>query len=462
MLPGTPMRPMTCLFPSPCAAAYRRRPGRRAPWGLPPPLVVFALQVAVVAAGCGARQRGGPPPPPPQPPTEQVALEGMQIVAERHGDGFRVSHRDPDSLFKAAAEAFEAQDFERAIELYGVLLQEFPTSRFVTASRYNLGLSLEEVRRFADAQAHYERIIAEGGASQDALDARFRLSHCLREQDQHVAAATVLRALLDEPALGRNDRVLAQLLLGEVLLSAGSLDESEAVFQRVLGHSRLKGRPGPLPLSDRLLARARYGLARVSHERFRSIAIRLPQEQMEKDINDKARTFLRAQAQYLRTIRLRIAELVTAAGLQIGTLYEEFYQGLVEAPVPPELTSEEVEVYFEELLKVIRPLVEQAIHVYERNLLYAERFGVGNEWVQETEDRLERLRRFLEGAKEVQPGTVPPSATPEPFCGPPEPPSGPSEPPGGPSEPPGGPSEPTAAPSRSAAAPPAPAKGRRP
>jgi len=387
------------------------------------------LLPAALAPGCGARQTPRPVVIGPEGPTQQIEMEPMQILAERGKDGKLVlRHRDAASLFRSAGAAFDSQDHARAVEEYSLLLQEFPGSSYTMATRYNLGLALEELHRHAEALVLYREILVSNPSPGDALDARFRIASCQNELADYEGAAQTLQEVLGLPTLGREDRLLAQLRLGDVLLAAGHLDEAEKAFHAVLGRTRLKGSPAPLPAPPEMVSQAQYGLARLEHQRFTRAPIRMPQAQMERDINEKARLFLRAQAGYLRTIHLRIAEMVTAAGLKIGTLYEDFYRDLMQAPVPPELNSEEVEVYFEELRKVIRPLVEQAIHVYERNLLYAERFGQKGEWIAETEARLERLRQFITGKAMAEPGfTVFPETDPSSplFIGPPAPPESP-------------------------------------
>ncbi len=386
-------------------------------------LALLSVGLCLGGAGCFGGLR---PRPELGPATDRVEMEPLQVVAVRRGDRLEIVHRDAASVFRDAGAAYEAQDFPRAAELYQLLLREFPGSSYELAARYNLGLSLEETGAFAEALTQYRAIIASTPDSADGIDARFRLAQCQRALGDPAGALATLQELLAKPGLGRNDRSIAELRLGAALLELGRLDDAERIFRGLMGQSRLKGQPGPLPISDQLLADANFGLAQVEHERFRRVQIRLPQERMEQDINDKARGFLRAQAGYLRTIRLRQPDLVTAAGLKIGILYEEFYEELMRAPVPPELNAEEVEVYFEELRKVIRPLVEQAIHVYERNLLYAERMGEreGNEWVAQTHERLERLQRFLKGDGSLEPGAVPmeppPAAATEPLPAPPQ------------------------------------------
>ncbi len=105
---------------------------------------------------------------------------------------------------------------------------------------------------------------------------------------------------------------------------------------------------------------------------------------MAKDMDDKARLLLSAQRQYIETIKMGNPQWASASGYQVGSLYEEFYDSFVHAPIPPELlgeaNQEKREVYYEELRKKIRILLEKSLHTHEQNLMMLERLGVQNEW----------------------------------------------------------------------------------
>jgi tetratricopeptide (TPR) repeat protein len=383
-------------------------------------LLLPLLLAASSLGGCAHR----PPVPSPPAPVTHVEMEPLQLVAQRRGEKLEIVHRDAAGLFREGGEAFEQAQYLRAVDRYQLLLAEFPDSSYAPVTRFNLGLALEQLDRHEEALTQYRHLIQQAPSSPDALDARFRSASCLNALRRHAEEAATLREILTITELGREDRLLAQIRLGDALLAAGQLDEAERVYLAVLSRPEPKGLPAPLLLPVSLQAQAQFGKARVEHERFLLQPIRLPQEQMDRDIHDKASSFLRAQAAYLKTIHLKVGEYVAAAGLKVGTLYEDFYRDLLAAPVPPELDAEETEIYFEELRKVIRPLVEQAIHVYERNLTYSERFGLGNDWVDQTRARLERLRRFLAGTSAVAPGgALLPEAVPGSplFVGPPAP-----------------------------------------
>ena len=84
----------------------------------------------------------------------------------------------------------------------------------------------------------------------------------------------------------------------------------------------------------------KYHLGQIPHERFRAIPLRLPEKQMAKDMDDKARLLLSAQRQYIETIKMGNPQWASASGYQVGSLYEEFYDSFVHAPIPPDLMGD--------------------------------------------------------------------------------------------------------------------------
>jgi len=121
---------------------------------------------------------------------------------------------------------------------------------------------------------------------------------------------------------------------------------------------------------------------------------------MAADMENKAHELLVAQRLYIETIKLGNPQWAAASGYQIGSLYEEFYDAFVHAPIPPELIGEsnleKREVYYEELRKKIRILLEKSLRTHEQNLLMLERLGVQNEWRDKSKLAFAKLQRMLD------------------------------------------------------------------
>jgi hypothetical protein len=118
-------------------------------------------------------------------------------------------------------------------------------------------------------------------------------------------------------------------------------------------------------------------------------------EKMAEQLEDKCQRLLSAQSAFIRAIKVGNPGWATAAGYKIGAMYEELYDDMVNLPVPPDLTSEQAQLYISELKSRVNILITKAMLVWERSLDMAHRTGADNEWVQRTETSLQRLRELI-------------------------------------------------------------------
>jgi len=99
-------------------------------------------------------------------------------------------------------------------------------------------------------------------------------------------------------------------------------------------------------------------------------------------------------------MKLGNPEWAAASGFQVGALYEELYDSFIHAPVPPEmLRSDQVErrdVYYSELRKKIRVLLEKSSHWHDENLKMIERYGIRNEWRDKSRLAYAKIQQLLD------------------------------------------------------------------
>ena len=382
----------------------------------------LSLYLAVVlGAGCAAQpHRLGSPTAAPT----VVHMEPLKLEVVKTPGGPRVEAFDAATLFEQAGADLEAQRYAESVAGYDRLVADFPDSRYVVAALYNGGLASEGKKDFAGAVAHYRRLAAEHGDTRDALDALFRMGACYAELANWAASADAFAQVLSRSGLSVGDRVeaaarrsLAQYNLKDLGAAERTLRDSLAWYRQNESLERLD--------SDFFLAMSQFYLGEIAHEQFKLAPLRLPQKQLAKDLEAKAQMLLVAQTRYVDTARVKNAAWATASGYQLASLYREFYDALIDAPVPPELKSEARQVYFEELRKQIEPLLRKAIRFHELTQGVAERFGIDNDWVRKSTEQMDQLRALL-----AQSGAPTPSAAPLPVAAPPPAVPSPSRPDG--------------------------------
>ena len=140
---------------------------------------------------------------------------------------------------------------------------------------------------------------------------------------------------------------------------------------------------------------ARFYRAAIHHRHFRDIAIRLPEKVMAEDFARKFAMLEQAQDGYNYAVKAKHMFWVSAAGYQLGALFEEFYDAMMHAPVPEWLDDTQRQAYYEELKNQLRPVVNKAIWVFEKNLETARKLGYDSEFVEKTEAKLSELQAVL-------------------------------------------------------------------
>ncbi|MDB4966878.1 MAG: hypothetical protein JWN44_2567 [Myxococcales bacterium] len=363
------------------------------------------LAALFLVAGCAHQQSA-----------KQQHIEMEPMVFQAHPGG-TVELTDAASLFERAGAAFGEKAFTVAAETFDRIVREYPDSRYVVPSLYNAGLALEGNHDLAAAAERYRRIAVDHAASAEAIDAWYRLGFVYGEAKNFAAAADTYAQILQRKDLTLGDRLEAMARRGVAQFNQKDVIAAEHSFRDELAYWRAHEAEERLD-SDFFVAMGAYYLGECAHEQYRLLPVRLPEKQMARDLEAKARLLLVAQSRFIDAMRVNHVEWATAAGFQIGSLYREFYDDLVGAPVPPGLKGEAREVYLEEVRKQVKTLLQKAISIHEKNLLMAERVGESNDWVRRSNDQMAQLKKLL------QPGPVgpqPPETT--------QPPAAPEKPP---------------------------------
>jgi tetratricopeptide (TPR) repeat protein len=343
----------------------------------------------------------------PIAPPHVVVMEPMKIEVEKTPAGTRVTANDAAGLFEQAGADLEAQRFVDAAAGYQHLVTSFPDSRYVVASLYNGGLALEGAKDFAGAAARYRELVDHHGETRDALDALFRMGACYAELTNWAASADAFAQVLTHKDLGVGDYVEAAARRGLAQYNMKDAHAAERSFRDGLGFYHRNETVERLD-SDFFVAMSAFYLGEIAHDDFRLMPLRLPQAQLKKDLDAKAEMLLLTQSRYVDTARVKNPAWATAAGYQMATLYKEFYDAMIGAPLPPEIKDDETkQVYFEELRKQIEPLLRKAVHAHELTQGVAERFGIDNEWVRKSNEQMAQLRVLLNPGEKA--------ATPEPL-----------------------------------------------
>ena len=323
-----------------------------------------------------------------------VELDPLTFQARMTTRGIVVDTLDPEVLFGEASKAYRSGGYLVAAEKYEVFLESFPGHSYVTLALFNAGLSRESLHQWKEAIAHFEGYLGRVKEEKERVDGLFRRGICQQHDGQWEASGKTFDELLIL-RMSILDLAEAWAYRGLAHHRLGQLAEAERAYQRCMEVFRDNAHLEVFKGNGQI-AQAQYQIGEIYRGLFEEIELQLPLDQMERDLSDKTSFLIRAQRAYLRAIRLHHPYWAIAAGFQIGSTYEDFYGSLLKAEYPEGFDEEDMALYFDELRKNIRPIIERAIRVYEKNLKLSERSNkVGHEWVPKTEIHLERLKTLL-------------------------------------------------------------------
>ncbi|MEE9384184.1 MAG: hypothetical protein V3V08_12305 [Nannocystaceae bacterium] len=300
------------------------------------------------------------------------------------------------SLLDRARAALDDQDGARAAALLGRVLTSDPEPDMLRAVYAGLAHAHELLRdcraairayeaylqHFADANDRHA-ILSRRGACEAEIGAWERSASSYRgsREGRDLPPSAMVEALARE---GYARFQFEQFEQADVLLA-----EAGAVYERSQEQA-----------SERFatyyfVGMARFYRAAILHRAFREQHIRAGRQEMDDDYQRKLELLLSAQDAYKDTIKLKHVFWVSAAGFQWGSMFAEFYDALMYAPVPEWLDGEQRKVYFEALKAQIRPIMNDAIWVFEKNLEVARKLGYENRFIERSQLQLNGLQRLL-------------------------------------------------------------------
>jgi tetratricopeptide (TPR) repeat protein len=322
-------------------------------------------------------------------------LDPVHVTASRDEGRLSIDAYDADELFHRAAVALRGGRCGDAVAIYERLVAEFPDSELVEPALYNTGLCLDQLGQHRRAAAAYREMIERFGDSRDVTDALFRLAGSYEELEAWSEAVEVFDTLLlERPDLEPIERIEALARKGSALLASGRTDEASSALEQATRRYRLGRGISP---ADSVFhySMAQFKLGEIVHRRMRELELPPDERLLGQKLEQKAQLLLDAQRLYTKVIRIGHQHWAAAAAYRIGALYHHLWVDILSAEPPPELNEEEREVYEEILRERVRVLLEKALAQWERTLKLAIRLGLENEWVEKTNDDIDRIRDLL-------------------------------------------------------------------
>ncbi len=367
----------------------------------------------VVVAACTGHGGTGTTPVSPTTSTPAQDLAGAKPTATPAGDHLVVKDPrvtdldiiritvtprgvggDPETtavatadLFRQAGEAVKDKRTDEAMGLYRRIVTEFPESSYAPISLFNIAAILDGRGELAPTIDTLRELVAKYPTSRESVEGHLYIAALQADHQQFAAASTTLDAALARTNLSYADRVEAFARKGYVELEQEHLDlASTALDAAIAAWTKAPRIDDPY-----YIAMASYYRGEIMHRKFAVAPIRLPDDQLIKDVEAKRVLAAAAYDRWREALKHQQAYWATASGYQMSQIFEELWQATVTAPYPKHVAVTARAAYVTEVHERSREHLEKALEGHRMNIELAKAYGVETTWSKGSEQQAVRI-----------------------------------------------------------------------
>ncbi|MDZ4676275.1 MAG: outer membrane protein assembly factor BamD [Oligoflexia bacterium] len=233
------------------------------------------------------------------------------------------------ALYEQGLKALVKKDYSTATNKFNQLLNDFPSTRWLSGAYYNLGLAYEGQTKHAEAAEKYKKVIEfyQGVHTRDEADALYRLSICYEYiGDDTKMVLTLLELDTHSEFLNRNTgNVELPARLAAAYARMGNLAEAKVYYSRAeLGLKKLRR----VRLTEDTLVwlpKTLYSMGKLAP---------LRSDFTDEDFKNYVGTIERSQSWLLRASELGGNEWSKKAAAELTTGYNDAWNFIANFPVP--------------------------------------------------------------------------------------------------------------------------------
>jgi hypothetical protein len=384
-------------------------------------LRIFGFTMLLLACGGSNRPVRGPTPgldlanakptaPSDQPVKQRTGTEGgsdnerkvidldtIRIQATRKGLAGEpeMTSLATTDLFNQAVAAAKAGDGNRAIGLFRQLVTEFPESQFAPLALFNTAAIYDARPDLDSTLGVLTELVQKYPASRESVDGHLYMVALYTEHDRYVEALNAANELLARKTLSYVDQLEAQARKGYVQIELGQLEEADkSLLQAITTWRQIPKLEDPY-----FIAMAHYYRADILYRKFAAMPVRLPDEQLRKDLDAKEAIATQAYDRWKEALGFRHAYWATASGFRMSQIFVDFWRATVTAPYPRAMSVAARTDYVREVHERVRPQLDKALQGHQMNVELAAAYGVDTRWSNASKERAAEILATL--AKEA-------------------------------------------------------------
>ena len=323
---------------------------------------------------------------------EQARSEGQLAAAISHF--LRVKTTTPGSSLRAnadydaAATMIEQKQFKRASQLLEQFRRDYPKHKLTRTIPEKLAVIYSETGQPGRAAREMEQLAKANATTNKkySADLLWQAGTFYEKAGKSKDATRIYSQFIKLHPYPLERSMEARHKLAEQARLSGDSKTWGLWLQDII-RADARGGAQRTARTQYLAADATLKLAEGHHRVYKRTRITRP---IKQGIKKKKQLMQNTIKAYETAIKYRVAEVTTAATYQIGELYRDFANALMNAPAPKGLSGESLEQYRLLLEDQSFPIEERAIEIHVANVNQI-KDGIYDKWVK---DSLKELRKL--------------------------------------------------------------------
>lgn len=294
-------------------------------------------------------------------------------------------------MFKKANEQFKSGNTMAASTMFRELVHEFPDSMYAPVSMFNIAAILDGQGDYKGTVAALRELIKTYPDAHESIEGHMYIAALQAEHKEYATASATLAELLARQNLTFEDRLEAFARRGYVELEQAHLDDADKLLEQAIA----AWRAAPRVEDPYYIAMAYYYRGEIVHRRYTDAPVRLPDEQLATDLENKRLIAGKAYDLWKESLHFQNAYWGTASGYQMSQIFVELWEAHVKAPFPKRIDAATRPKYIAEVHDRVREHLDKALEGHRMNVELAKAYGVDTVWSQASAKKAAEVMELL-------------------------------------------------------------------
>ncbi|NOZ85743.1 MAG: tetratricopeptide repeat protein [Deltaproteobacteria bacterium] len=319
----------------------------------------------------------------------------------------------PDNIFHIAELYQRLVYWSKAAQTYERLANEYPKHEKAADALFNAGVLWQNLGRRKRSIKDFKDYIDRFPKRPDAPGLLLSIGDMLMEENNPDEAFKTYEEWLKKFGKADDKKTKEQALavrfkIAKAMWEKGGKDKEKAekTFVQIVE----KATDPKIPADEKstvLLssaAEASFLMAEKPLQEYLKMKLKLPMKRLEAGLKKKAKALLEMKKRYETIVSYRQAEWAIAALYKLGEANQNFARTLYDAPIPPELTPEQADIYTQGLQNKAMPIEERAAEAYKKAVNKSFELGMYSKWTKKALEKLSELKpNTYPLAREIKP-----------------------------------------------------------